>query len=40
MIHGAKHLVVSAIEFVPAEAFCAAAIRRIGFNNHDCSVRP
>jgi hypothetical protein len=38
MIHGAEHLVVSAIEFVPAEGFCTAAIRRIRLYNHGCSV--
>jgi hypothetical protein len=38
MIYGAEHLVVSTIEFVSAEDFCTAAIRRIRFYNHDCSV--
>jgi hypothetical protein len=35
MIHGPEHLVVSAIEFVPVESFCTAAIRRIHVCNHD-----
>ena len=36
MLHGAEHLVVCAIEFVPAEGFCTAAIRRIRLYDHDC----
>jgi hypothetical protein len=38
MIHGTEHLVVSAIEFVPVEGFCTAAIRGIRFYNHDCRL--
>src|ERR1019366_5179361 len=36
MLHGAEHLVVSAIEFVLAEGSCTAAIGRIRVYNHDC----
>src|ERR1035437_8669950 len=38
MVHGAEHLVVSAIEFVPVEGFRTATIGRIRFYNHDCGA--
>ena len=38
LVHRAKHLVVSAIEFVPVECFRTATIGRICFCNHDCGT--
>ena len=35
MLQGAEHLIVSAIEFVPAEGFCTTAIGRMRVCNHD-----
>jgi hypothetical protein len=35
MVHGAEHLVVSAVEFVPVKGFRTATIGRIRFCNHD-----
>src|ERR1035438_428681 len=39
MVHGAEHLVVGAVDFVPMRGFRAATIGRIRFCNHDCGTR-
>jgi len=36
MVHGAVHLIVSAIEFVAVEGFRTATIGRIHLYNHNC----